>query len=406
MTILAATGRTLLCTIHQPSYSIFQKFDTLLLLSHGYLVYSGPVSSCCQYFEKLGYPSNLDTTTSGTSSSSMNPAEYVITLLTKLPETGPQSIQSLATEIEKKWESIDTTSSTTTTAPTPALVCSPSDLFYSCKITLQLIYILLHREILKESRRLYFWLIFYFRSLLLGIAIGGVWYNISCDGLAIVERLGLFLTIYLLTSLWLTEFIPTLHYDKIIFYREKESNTITIISSWFIHGLIPSILFSIAILILTLPIYYMTDLQDNNILYHYIIFYITIYLGLITNLSINHILIYLLPNYMIHILIFPGVSLAVQSLLSGYAVLPSTIMLYIRWIIYINPCFLVMNSLFVNEFKNNKCADSFQNNYQYYEEGFSYTIPQRKVIFYLLLMICVTRVIAYMAMRWINFTRA
>ena len=32
---LAETGRTIICTIHQPSFAIFQKFDNLYLLKRG-----------------------------------------------------------------------------------------------------------------------------------------------------------------------------------------------------------------------------------------------------------------------------------------------------------------------------------------------------------------------------------
>lgn len=394
LTVLAATGRTLLCTIHQPSYSIFTKFHTLLLLSNGRLVYSGLVSHSAKHFEELGYPPAGD----------LNPAEYVVTLLSKLPMTGSQSIESLASEIEKHCpESIQIES----TSFSPTLSCfSVSAITHTLSTTYILIHILLRREILKESRRFYFWCIFYLRSLFVGFAIGGVWYNISCEGFAIVERLGLFLTVYLLTSLWLTEFIPTFHLEKIIFYRERESNAVTTFTSWFIFGLLHLLLLYIAIILLTLPIYYLADLNDETQYYHYFIFSLTVYLGSITNLYLNHILVYFTPNHMIHILIFPGVSLAVQSLLSGYAVLPSTISLAIRWVIYINPCFLVMDSLFVNEFKHNSCADSFQNSFQYYEEGFSYTIPQQKVLCYLLIMICANRVIGYLTMRWVNSIRA
>ncbi|XP_056693043.1 pleiotropic drug resistance protein 1 isoform X2 [Spinacia oleracea] len=52
------TGRTVICTIHQPSIDIFESFDELFLLKQGgQVLYSGPIGHhCCQlmsYFEQI-----------------------------------------------------------------------------------------------------------------------------------------------------------------------------------------------------------------------------------------------------------------------------------------------------------------------------------------------------------------
>jgi ABC-type multidrug transport system ATPase subunit len=69
MKTLAASGRTVLCTIHQPSTEVFNRFDTLLLLSAGCPIYFGPVARCRAHFESLGIACYQ-----------INPAEYVITV--------------------------------------------------------------------------------------------------------------------------------------------------------------------------------------------------------------------------------------------------------------------------------------------------------------------------------------
>lgn len=53
--ILAAKGRTIIVTIHQPRSEIWGLFDRLLLLSGGTSIYSGPVADCVPYFDHLGY---------------------------------------------------------------------------------------------------------------------------------------------------------------------------------------------------------------------------------------------------------------------------------------------------------------------------------------------------------------
>ncbi|CDY72191.1 BnaUnng04900D [Brassica napus] len=53
---VAETGRTIVCTIHQPSIDIFEAFDELVLLKRGgRMIYTGPLgqhsSHVIQYFE-------------------------------------------------------------------------------------------------------------------------------------------------------------------------------------------------------------------------------------------------------------------------------------------------------------------------------------------------------------------
>ncbi|MQL82159.1 hypothetical protein Taro_014624 [Colocasia esculenta] len=59
------TGRTVVCTIHQPSIEIVEAFDELLLLKTGQLIYGGPMGPSCQdmvrYFEAIpGVPGLRD----------------------------------------------------------------------------------------------------------------------------------------------------------------------------------------------------------------------------------------------------------------------------------------------------------------------------------------------------------
>ncbi|KAJ3117086.1 ATP-binding cassette sub- G member 1 [Phlyctochytrium bullatum] len=52
---LAATGRTIIATIHQPSSEVFHLFDDLLLMADGRVIYSGQADGAIDYFSKLGY---------------------------------------------------------------------------------------------------------------------------------------------------------------------------------------------------------------------------------------------------------------------------------------------------------------------------------------------------------------
>lgn len=56
VTLAKTYNRTVIFTIHQPRSNIVALFDYLVLLAKGRTVYSGPFSSCQNYFDQIGYP--------------------------------------------------------------------------------------------------------------------------------------------------------------------------------------------------------------------------------------------------------------------------------------------------------------------------------------------------------------
>jgi len=73
---LAAQGRTVVCTIHQPSSQVFATFDRLLLLAEGRTAYLGPARGTAKdFFASQGFPCPQD----------FNPADHLISLLAVEP---------------------------------------------------------------------------------------------------------------------------------------------------------------------------------------------------------------------------------------------------------------------------------------------------------------------------------
>ncbi|PBC32436.1 Protein white [Apis cerana cerana] len=72
---LAARGKTIVATLHQPSSELFALFDRILLMAEGRVAFMGTTSQACTFFETLGAacPSNY------------NPADYFVQMLAIVP---------------------------------------------------------------------------------------------------------------------------------------------------------------------------------------------------------------------------------------------------------------------------------------------------------------------------------
>ncbi|XP_073236643.1 protein white-like [Porites lutea] len=72
---LAASGRTIMCTIHQPSSEVYAMFDSVLFLAEGRTAYMGTTAEAVPHFERLGYPCPMN----------YNPADYFVQTLAIVP---------------------------------------------------------------------------------------------------------------------------------------------------------------------------------------------------------------------------------------------------------------------------------------------------------------------------------
>ncbi|XP_057504421.1 ABC transporter G family member 22-like isoform X1 [Actinidia eriantha] len=85
---IAEAGKTVVTTIHQPSSTIFSKFDKLILLGKGSSLYFGKASEVMVYFSSIGCSPLI----------AMNPAEFLIDLA-----NGNMKDKSVPSELEDKF---------------------------------------------------------------------------------------------------------------------------------------------------------------------------------------------------------------------------------------------------------------------------------------------------------------
>ncbi|CAH2990877.1 unnamed protein product [Chilo suppressalis] len=81
----AAQGKTIICTIHQPSSELMALFDRLVLLAEGRVAFAGNSSAALGFFESLGYHCPL----------TYNPTDYFINVLAMIPGSEAASRQAV-----------------------------------------------------------------------------------------------------------------------------------------------------------------------------------------------------------------------------------------------------------------------------------------------------------------------
>ncbi|XP_043198378.1 protein white-like isoform X1 [Amphibalanus amphitrite] len=91
---LAERGKTVICTIHQPSSEVYAMFDRVLLMAEGRVAYMGDVDGAYDFFREVGYacPTNF------------NPADFFIQTMAIVPgneEQCRQRVDKIATRFQE-----------------------------------------------------------------------------------------------------------------------------------------------------------------------------------------------------------------------------------------------------------------------------------------------------------------
>ncbi|KAB5581411.1 hypothetical protein PHYPO_G00175370 [Pangasianodon hypophthalmus] len=89
---MANNGRTIIMSIHQPRYSIYQLFDNLTLLVNGRQVYHGPAHDALDYFSNIGY----------TCEAHNNPADFFLDVINGDSVAATMARLQIAEDIEFK----------------------------------------------------------------------------------------------------------------------------------------------------------------------------------------------------------------------------------------------------------------------------------------------------------------
>ncbi|XP_073989553.1 ATP-binding cassette sub-family G member 4 isoform X2 [Rhodnius prolixus] len=189
---LVNQGRTIVCTIHQPSASLFQNFDHVYVLAEGECLYQGSANNMVPYLDSVGLPCPMY----------HNPADYVIELA--CGEHGKEKILTLVNGTQNgrsiQWfenaDQLPPTSHVEVSHKSPRL---PGRLRCTSSLqeTSQLnqLGVIINRGFVKVKRDSTLTYMRIVANLVTGLMLGLLYYNSGIDGARVLDNYNLLFSI-------------------------------------------------------------------------------------------------------------------------------------------------------------------------------------------------------------------
>ncbi|RPA77999.1 hypothetical protein BJ508DRAFT_416734 [Ascobolus immersus RN42] len=409
---IAGTGVAVLCTIHQPSWDLFKKFDRIYLIAEGECAFHGTIPEAIDWFTDLGYPVPKG----------QNAADHFITLLTpgmpvREDDSGNSSSESLTSNNDEKdssrvqkilaaWRErgheVQDLGKVKTNVSIPATKEEDKPGFSSPYW--EELYWLLRRGYTQSVRDKTFIITGLFQSIFMGLILSFAFYRLGTDQKDVISRLGLlfFIPINNTFSI-LFPLISLLPLQNGILVRERRAGSYRV-SSFFISRLLIDIPISILTrVVFYVMIYWISAFKPTASAFwlNFTINTLTVVFGVTMSLFIGS----CSQNLQIVQAIAPAMNV-VFIIFSGFLLPLSNIPPWFIWIRWISYAGYVFNGLALLEFKGRKfnCPPSSKGNcYRTGEDVIrQYDLDRFSVganIGFTCLLICVSAVMAYFALR-------
>ncbi|XP_057463050.1 ABC transporter G family member 8-like [Actinidia eriantha] len=324
--------RTVILSIHQPSFKILSSIDRVLLLSKGTIVHHGTIFSLQEFLLVKGF----------TVPPQLNPLEYAMEILNQIHETKPIAPQA-------------------SLPPSPPIDATSTS-FTGYKSSR------FHEIVNLYSR---FWKIIYrtkqllltnaLEALFVGLVLGTIYINIGFDKKGVEKRLGLFaftLT-FLLSST--TETLPIFINERPILLRETSSGVYRL-SSYLIANTLVFLPYLLAIaVIFSVSVYFLVGLCSTWQAFAY--FVLVIWVIVLMANSFVLFLSSLAPNYIAGTSLLM-VLLGCFFLFSGYFIATDSMPKYWLFMHYLSMYKYALDALLINEYSClvTKCLIWFDEN--------------------------------------------
>ncbi|XP_065056114.1 ATP-binding cassette sub-family G member 4-like isoform X2 [Rhopilema esculentum] len=343
MKTLAKGGRTVICTIHQPSAKLFEMFDKLYILTSGQCIYSGSLNDLLPYMESQGLRCPKY----------HNPADFVIEVASG--EYGDvtnhlvkswkiQEKKNELAEMEKQIHSQDAESKYDKSFALPAVVTympgkctsvtSSSESLLDVVSQTTQFSVLIKRSMVSIFRDRMFTHLRLISTIAVAFLIGLLYYKIGNNGDKVINNTGcLFFSMLFLMFIALMPTVLTFPLEKLVFIREHLNNWYSL-KSYYLAKTMADLPFQIILPALYCTIiYFMTNQPKEP--ERFVQFLVITILTCLVSQSIGLLLGAVAPSVPTAVFVAPVTGIPVL-LFSGFFVNFDTIPTYMQWLTYIS----------------------------------------------------------------------
>ncbi|KAG6546146.1 hypothetical protein Mapa_012180 [Marchantia paleacea] len=337
---LAHDGRTVLCSIHQPSSQVFQLFDILCLLSSGKQIYFGDLQGSLTFFEEAGFPCPT----------LQNPADHYLLCVNSDFDKVQKSLQTLLEHRKQERHEIDEEEAVTYVPQyesVAAVVRSLTEAYSESQIKLEVVshiqemnkaegpllsssgseanfftqaYTLTTRSFTNMNRDFgYYWLRLAM-YIVLTLAVGTIYFKAGDSYTAIAARAACVSFVVAFLTFMSVGGFPSFIEDMKVFTMERLNGHYGV-AAFVIGNTLSSVPFLLLIsLISTVIVYFLVDLHHGA--EHFFYFVLSLFSCLLVVESLMMAIASLVPNFLMGIIVGAGIQ-GMFILVAGFYRLPN-----------------------------------------------------------------------------------
>jgi len=326
------------CTIHQPSAEIFNKFNQMLLMERGgRICYFGETATMGDYFESIGFPPK---------DPAQNVADYALECSqNKGLQYDGKKAATLWEESERATEYKKIVDKAVDTPGEQFLVDLDSypSFIEEFKVVCERYWSDLMRRQADMISRLS-------ANLMISILIGWVFYDLPIESqTATTSRLAAMFMLICLTTFGSMLLVPAIIRSRPSIYRERKSLMYGPVSVWLSHLICQTPVQCVEAVILSTPAYFMVGLYGSSEAYFTFVLFVA--LTIFTNGALRELLAYLSPTEEICVGL-SGLNNVLFVLFAGFIIRYDAIRSYWLWMYYSDLLRYGLGALVRNEFQH------------------------------------------------------